>query len=119
MRSLREVAKRIESRKAKLKEELESIVQQLKAMGVIKVALFGSFISGKISPRSDIDILAIMPDSKSGKDWLKAVYTQIKRKVSSDIFVFNIKEYEEEKESNFFLKEITRKGKVIYEKRAK
>lgn len=117
MTTLNGIIKRIELRRAKLKEGLEDVVQQLETMGAVKIVLFGSLISDKISPASDIDILAIMPASKSGKDWLTDVYTEIKRNVASDIFVFNTKEYEENKESNFFLKEIAQKGKVIYEKR--
>ncbi|MEW5693550.1 MAG: nucleotidyltransferase domain-containing protein [Candidatus Hydrogenedentota bacterium] len=117
MKTLSEIIKRIDLRRERLKDYLADIVQQLKKMGAIKIVLFGSFISGKITPASDLDILVIMPDSKNGKQWLKQVYREIKRDVACDIFVFNSKEYEETKDKNFFLKQITKKGKVLYEKR--
>ena len=38
-------------------ERLKSVGQQLPAMGVSHLGLFGSFISGNPTPQSDVDIL--------------------------------------------------------------
>lgn len=116
MRTLEEIAERIELRKKKLEEGLRKIVKQLKELGAIKIVLFGSFASQNISPSTDLDILVVMPKTKSGKDWLREIYQKLERYVASDIIVFNLKEYEESKEENFLLREIEKRGRIIYEK---
>lgn len=117
MKTLSEIKKRTALRKIKLQEALSVIIQQLKQMGAIKIVLFGSLVSDKVSLGSDLDILVIMPKSQPGKYWLKKIYTEIARKVACDFFVFNEDEYKAEKAKNFFLKGINKKGKVVYEKR--
>lgn len=117
MKTLSEIKKRIDLRKFKLKEAVNDIIRQLKEIGAMKIVIFGSFISDRIHPGSDLDILVIMPNSKKGKDWLKQVYSDIERKVTCDFFVFNEDEYENSKKNNFLLKEIALKGRVVYEKR--
>lgn len=117
MRTLEGISQRLELRREKLGRALSEIVRQLKEMGAIKVILFGSFASQKISFYSDLDIFVIMPDIKSGKEWLKEIYQRLERYVASDIIVFNLKEFEESKDKNFLLEEIERKGRVIYEER--
>lgn len=117
MKSLGEIKKRVTLRKIKLEGAVDDIIKQLKQMGAIKIVLFGSFVSDRIGPGSDLDILVIMPNSKEGKDWLRQIYSGIERKVACDFFVFNEKQYRASKEQNFLLREIAQRGKVIYEKR--
>jgi predicted nucleotidyltransferase len=118
MKRLSDIRKRIEQREQKLKNSVEDIVQQLKEIGAIKIILFGSLSSNKINPASDLDIFVVMPNTKSGRQWLSQIYSTLNRRVSTDIITFNLKEYQEEKGRNRFLKEITKKGKVIYEKKS-
>jgi predicted nucleotidyltransferase len=117
MKSLKEIFQRIELRKKRLKQGLEKIINQLKEIGALKIIVFGSFVKDQIGPSSDLDILVIMPTIKSGRDWLREIYQRIERYVASDIIVFNLREYEDSKNENFLLKEIERRGKVLYEKR--
>jgi predicted nucleotidyltransferase len=105
-----------EKRRRKLGKNLHNIVLQLKKFGALKVILFGSFASGDISLTSDLDLVAVMPASKAGRDWLKQIYEEIKRDVSCDILVFNSKEFEDLKDKRVILREAIEKGKVIYEK---
>jgi predicted nucleotidyltransferase len=117
MKNLNEISQRIELRKKKLERGLAEIVKQIRKMGALKIVLFGSFVSGKITPSTDLDIFVVMPVTKKGKEWLDEIYGKIERYVACDIIVFNLTEYKQEKEKNLFLKEIEKKGKVIYEKR--
>jgi predicted nucleotidyltransferase len=80
------------------------IVAQLKKFGALKIILFGSFSSGDISLRSDLDLITIMPASKTGRVWLKEIYQEIKRDVSCDILVFNSKEFEDLKDKRVILR---------------
>jgi predicted nucleotidyltransferase len=56
-----------EKRRRKLEKNFHNIVLQLKKFGALKIVLFGSFARGNISLRSDLDLLAVMPASKTGK----------------------------------------------------
>jgi len=106
-----------EKRRKKLERNLQMIVPQLKKFGALKIILFGSFASGDISLRSDLDLVAVMPASKTGRDWLKEIYQDIKRDVSCDILVFNAKEFEDLKDKRVILRDAIKKGIVVYEKR--
>lgn len=118
MKSLKSIYQRLEQRRERLEKGLKEIVRQLKGMGALKIILFGSLALNRVSLCSDLDILAIMPNIKSGKEWLREIYQKLERYVASDIIVFNLKEYKENRDKNLFLKEIEKRGKVIYEKGA-
>jgi hypothetical protein len=85
-------------------------------MGCLKIILFGPLATGEVDVNTDLDLLAIMPETKGGKDWSKLIYDKVERDVVSDIIVFNKKELEEELPTNSFLREIVESGKVVYEK---
>ncbi len=106
-----------EKRREKLEKNLRMIVPQLKKFGALKIILFGSFASGDITLRSDLDLVTVMPASKTGRVWLKDIYEEMKRDVSCDILVFNSEEFEDLKDKRVILREAIKKGKVIYEKR--
>jgi predicted nucleotidyltransferase len=116
MKTLWEIEKRVENRKKALSSALPCIVDQLRQMGAIKIILFGSFLSDRIGPSSDLDIFLIMPDGKSGKEWLGEVYSRIDRKVACDFFVFNESEFERDKEISSLIREVLKKGRIVYEK---
>ena len=105
-----------EKRRLKLEENLNAIVQQLKKFVALKIILFGSFASGDISLRSDLDLVAVMPASRTGRDWLKEIYQEIKRDVACDILVINSKEFEDLKDKRAILRDAIKKGRVVYEK---
>ncbi len=116
MQRLKEISEKISNRKIKLRKSLDSIIRQLKDFGAIKVYLFGSFARDEIDVNSDIDLLAIMPSNKTGKEWLSFIYSNIKRDIASDIIVFNDNEFRNQLSSNSFLKNIINSGRLVYEK---
>ncbi len=115
MLKISEILHRKAERKARLEKCLDSIVDQLKNMGVLKVILFGSLLRGDVDVNSDIDLFVVMPSTKTGKEWMGEIYQSVERKVSSNIIVYNLKEFEEKLPSSSFLQNVI-KGKVIYEK---
>ncbi len=115
MLKLKEILQRKNERKARLQASLDSIVTQLKSLGALKVILFGSFARGDVDVNSDLDLLVLMPSTKTGKEWMDTIYEKIERKVASDIIVYNQKEFYERLPTSNFLQNIL-KGKVVYEK---
>ncbi len=116
MQRLKEISEKISNRKTQLRKCLDSLVSQLKDFGVNKIYLFGSFARDEIDVNSDLDLLVIMPSNKTGKEWTKFIYSNIKRDIASDIIVFNEKEFKNQMPSNSFLKNIINFGRLIYEK---
>lgn len=116
MSKLEEILKKKEDRKIKLQTSLDSIVSQLKRFGALKIILFGSFAKGEVDVHSDLDLLVIMPATKSGKEWMKFIYEKVERGCASDIIAYNQEEFEDKLPKSSFLRNILSFGKVIYEK---
>ncbi len=115
MSKLQDILRKKNERKNRLLASLDSIVDQLKGMGALKIVLFGSLLRDDADVNSDLDLFVVMPSEKTGKEWTDIVYDRVERKVASDIIVFNEKEFQEELPWNSLLKNIL-KGKVVYEK---
>ena len=58
------------ARESLLERELRKISRQLRAMGALKIIVFGSFAEGDIRRSSDLDLLVVMPSQMSGKEWM-------------------------------------------------
>lgn len=102
-------------RKARLEEALHSITAQLKAMGALKIVLFGSLAENQVDVHSDLDVLVIMPSSKSTKEWMGIIYECVERGVASEIIVWNESDFAQHLPRSRFLQHIVQ-GKVVYEK---
>ena len=92
------------------------ILAILKKHDVKRASLFGSIVRKEMTRDSDIDLLVIMPSSKSGKEWWRFIYDKTERYISSDILVYNQEEIEEDIHHSRFLRNILECGKTIYEK---
>jgi len=64
---------------------------------------------------SDLDLLVLMPSTKTGKEWLKEVYRRVERDVATDILVYNEREFRENLPVSHFLQGVAG-GRVLYEK---
>ena len=102
------------------KEVIENIVQTLKSgYKPEKIILFGSCASGKVTPNSDIDMLIIKNTKKKyGQRWMDVtrLVRHIERQLPFEPFVITQDEFKSQIGRNFFLQEIMKKGKVLYEK---
>jgi predicted nucleotidyltransferase len=95
---------------------IERIVTELKPE---KIILFGSYAYGNPTPDSDVDLLVIMKTAAREIDRYVAVSNLLyPRQFPVDILVKTPKEIDAEpkKRGNFFMREILRKGKVLYER---
>lgn len=115
--NLKQILQKKNERKVRLQESLDLIVNQLKGFGALEIILFGSFAKGDVDVNTDLDLLVIMPSTKTGKEWMERIYEKIERKVASDIVVYNQKEFQEMLPTSSFLPNIA-KGRVVYEKTA-
>jgi predicted nucleotidyltransferase len=99
-----------------LPRAIERIVSELKPE---KIILFGSYAYGEPTPDSDVDLLVILKTNAKEIDRYVAVSNLLyPRQFPVDILVKTPKEMEAEarKKGNFFMREILKKGKVIYER---
>jgi predicted nucleotidyltransferase len=95
---------------------IERIVSKLNPE---KIILFGSYAYGNPTPDSDVDLLVIMKTKAKEIDRYVAVSNLLyPRQFPVDILVKTPKEMEAEtrKKGNFFMHEILKKGKVLYER---
>ena len=115
--TLEKLRERKERRRKALEENLERIKAQLQEMGALKIILFGSFASGNINSYSDLDILALMPSTKTGKEWMGKIYAEVDRDVDCDFLAYTSEELEENIPVSRFLRHALKTGRVIYEKR--
>jgi predicted nucleotidyltransferase len=113
MKTITELKKRIELRKKKLNAATDHIVKQLKKMGALRIILFGSSVTGDIGETSDLDIIVVMPASKSGWEWVNEIYTKIDRKISADIIAYTPDEFERMKQESPFVQYALETGKEL------
>lgn len=116
MSLLAEIRQRIELRRKRLEEGLAAMLPQLIGLGAIKVILFGSLAAGTVDSDSDLDLLVIMPETLTGKEWGNRVYSEVDRRVETDFIVFNTAEFGQALPNNSFLREISATGRVVYER---
>jgi uncharacterized protein len=105
---------------------LPQIINSLKNIDPLQVILFGSMVSGNINEDSDIDLVVILDNETlpnnyeeklQNKIFVRNAILDISFKVAIDLLVYTKMEFEKLKNiGNPFLKEITEKGKIIYEK---
>ncbi len=96
---------------------LDTIIEKLSPL---KIILFGSYVYGKPTKDSDIDILVIvqehkLPRYKRAREIRKCLWNKVS--IPKDILIYTvdeIKKWEGIKEA--FITSILEKGKVVYEK---
>jgi predicted nucleotidyltransferase len=105
---------------------LDSLVFSLKSSDPYKIILFGSYANGNPNENSDIDLMVILDNNHvsetyeerlNKKIFIRNLVLEINRKIPLDILVYSKKELNKIKEhGNYFIDEIERTGKIIYEK---
>jgi len=101
-----------------LPQAIERIVTELKPE---KIILFGSYAYGNPTPDSDVDLLIVMETNGKEKEMYRAASMLLyPRQFPVDIIVKTPKEVEEAikggKDNSFFIREIIKKGMVIYDR---
>ncbi|MDP2939979.1 MAG: nucleotidyltransferase domain-containing protein [Candidatus Omnitrophota bacterium] len=102
-----------------LNKELKRIVDIIiKKYSPQKIILFGSLASGNVHEWSDIDLVIIKETREIFIDRLHRVHLMAYPQVGVNFIVYTPQEVRvfEEQNHYFFVEEILRKGKVIYER---
>jgi predicted nucleotidyltransferase len=105
---------------------LDSLVFSLKSSDPYKIILFGSYANGNPNENSDIDLMVILDNNHVSETYeerlnkkisIRNLVLEINRKIPLDILVYSKEELNKIKEhGNYFIDEIERTGKIIYEK---
>jgi predicted nucleotidyltransferase len=105
---------------------LDNLVVSLKPSDPYKIILFGSYAKGNPNENSDIDLMIILDNNHVSKTYkerlekkvfIRNLVLEINRKMSLDILVYSKEELNLlKKHGNYFIDEIERTGKIIYEK---
>ncbi|RKY60695.1 MAG: nucleotidyltransferase domain-containing protein [Candidatus Latescibacterota bacterium] len=105
-------------RKRTLERELQRILKILmEEESPQKVILFGSLAEGKVEEWSDIDLVVIQETEAPFLERIKRLLLRIRPRVGIDLLVYTPEEFEGLcKTRPFFLEEVLKKGKVLYER---
>ena len=105
---------------------IDDLIVLLKPSDPYKIILFGSHASGNQNKESDIDIMVILDNNDVSKTYterlnkkifIRKLLLEINRKIPLDILVYSKEELNILKSNgNYFIDEIEKTGKVIYEK---
>jgi len=96
-----------------IKKFSKSIAQEFRPKQII---LFGSYAYGKPTPESDVDLLIILPFKGKSQRKSLEILEKIKPSFPVDLLVRTPEEIHKRLSWNdFFLQEIMKKGKVLYE----
>jgi predicted nucleotidyltransferase len=113
---LRAILQKKTERKERLLRNLSPIVQLLASLGAVRVVLFGSLARDEVDIGSDVDLLAVMPAERSGKEWSRLIHPRIEADVAVELLVFNSTEFAGQVSGSSFLRSIVETGRVLYEK---
>lgn len=102
-------------RRRSIEENLERIKKQLRDMGALRIILFGSYAQERICSWSDLDIICIMPSTKTGKEWMSKIYDEINRDIDCDILAYTREDLDRTIPVSRFLRHALSTGRVIYE----
>jgi predicted nucleotidyltransferase len=94
---------------------VEQIVEKFKPQ---KIILFGSYARGEPRPESDVDLLVIMDTPLKEVEQAIQICQQIEYRFGLDLIVHTPKYLAERvKMGDWFLRDVLKEGKVIYEVR--
>ena len=105
---------------------LDSLVLSLKSSNPYKIILFGSYANGTPNENSDIDLMIILDNEHIAKTYkerlekkiyIRNLVLEVNREMPLDILVYSRAEFNLiKRQGNYFIDEIERTGKIIYEK---
>jgi predicted nucleotidyltransferase len=120
-------SKKLTKQTAVINNVLNRLVERFKPVDPYKIILFGSYAKGSATRDSDIDLMLILDNHHLPKDHSEklernaSIYQlilDINYQYAMDLKIYSRAEFNSLKErSSFFIDEIEKTGKTIYEKR--
>lgn len=101
-----------------LSQDIRQFIEEVAALfDPEKIILFGSHADGNPSPDSDVDLLVVMDFTGRPHEKAFEIRKEISRSFPLDLLVRRPEDIERRlKMNDFFMKEIIRKGKILYER---
>ncbi|NJD56322.1 MAG: nucleotidyltransferase domain-containing protein [Nitrospirae bacterium] len=103
--------------KAKVLREIDKIKKSIvEKYSPEKIILFGSYAYGRPDRESDVDFLVVMPFSGKAVYKTVEILESVRPSIPVDLIVRTPRQVEKRLAQNdFFLREIFKRGKVLYE----
>ena len=105
---------------------LKQLIEKLKEADPYKIILFGSHANGTATLESDIDLMVILDNYLISKTYgedikryiaIRKLILDINSQYPMDLKVYSRAEFQnKKKKGNFFIREVEKTGKTIYEK---
>ena len=107
----------IDKRKHIPQKAIDEVVQQIvEKFKPQKIILFGSYARGNPSPESDVDMLVVMDTPLKEVQQAIQICQQIEYRFGLDLIVHTPKHLAERlKMGDWFLRDVVKEGKVLYE----
>jgi predicted nucleotidyltransferase len=100
-----------------IRELTRQIAKQFKPQ---KIILFGSYARGKPRPESDVDLLVVMDTKLREVEQSIKICQQLDYMFGLDLIVYTPKHLKERvKMGDWFLRDVLKEGKVLYESRSR
>jgi len=95
---------------------MSSLEGESSSAGFERIILFGSFADGTQAEHSDLDLLIVMKYVGSGLRKAVEILNRINPKIPVDLVVKTPEEIQKRiRENDFFLADLMRRGRVLYE----
>ncbi|MBI5873239.1 MAG: nucleotidyltransferase domain-containing protein [Candidatus Omnitrophica bacterium] len=102
-----------------LADKLNTLVEDLKRYDPEKIILFGSAATGTMDAYSDIDLVLVKKTDRPFVKRLRDVALLSRLDEAVDILVYTPEEMEQMKiNKNFFMENVLKEGKILYERKA-
>ena len=112
-REWHEIADSTAKRRAYIRKMCRRIAEEFKPE---KIILFGSYAYGKPTPRSDVDLLVVMPYEDSPFHQSHKITRRLRLVLPLDLLVYSPEEIQYRLEiGDRFIRDILERGKVMYE----
>ncbi len=110
--------RKTESRSRLLDAELKRFIEVAsEELDTEKVILFGSFARAEgMHEWTDLDLIVVAETDLPFHQRIKQLLERVRPKVGVDVFVYTPAEWERMKSERHFIKEVLRKGRVVYER---
>lgn len=101
---------------AQVQNQIDSITKQLiEKYQPVKIILFGSAVSGQMTPDSDLDFLIVKDDKKDTYHRMVEVSGLIDKDIAADFIIYTPQEFSKRlRLGDPFIKSIVSEGKVLY-----
>lgn len=108
----------ITDRKRIPQEVIDNVVSEIaNVFNPEKIILFGSYALGNPRPESDVDLLVVMEGEGGGRRQSLTIRQHLGVLFGLDLIVHSKEELEERiRKGDWFLREVTDQGKVVYER---